>query len=103
MLPVSIYNDFRKYRDRNIHHIQYRYGTVHTYSDRSVLTNTSRNDTKLYRILSLLNVLIRIFMLPIQIRIRFGIKTMHILMRILPQFFHLLENQNFIFSHRIAS
>jgi hypothetical protein len=41
---------------------------------------------------------IRISMLmPIQIRIRVGIKTMPILMRILAQFLHLLENQNFFY------
>ncbi len=36
-------------------------------------------------------------LMPIQIRIRIGIQTMPILMRILPQVLHMLENLNFFY------
>jgi hypothetical protein len=42
--------------------------------------------------------------MPIQIRIQIGIRTMPILMGILPQVLHLLENQNFFtLCHSIVS
>ncbi len=68
-------------------------------------TNIADEITRLWIGIKTMPIRIWISMLmPIQIRIRIGIKIMPILKRILPQVSHILKNPNFVFtiSHSYA-